>query len=115
MPDVRSKLLAILDESELDGLVFPTMPCPASPRYDAEDASYACDIDDPYRPCYMASTSGFPEITVPAGFTARDAMPVGLSFLGRPFSETDLVAMARDFEEAAQALRAPASTPVLGP
>jgi len=115
MPDVRNKLLALLEDGGLDGLVFPTMPCPASPRHDAEDARYACEIDDPYRPCYMASTSGFPEITVPAGFTAADEMPAGLSFLGRPFSETELVRMALDFEQAAGARQVPAHTPVLGP
>jgi amidase len=114
VPDVRRKLKALLDDQELDALVFPPRPCPASPRHDAEDASYACDIDDPYRPCYMASTSGFPEITVPAGFTASDAMPVGLSFLGRPFSETRLVGLGLDFERAAGARRVPAHTPERG-
>jgi amidase len=112
MPAVREKLLEILDGGELDALVFPTMPCPASPRHDAEDPNYVCDIDDPYRPCYIASTSGFPEITVPAGFTA-DAMPVGVSFFGRPFSEERLIGLAFDFEQATMARRAPPTTPSL--
>jgi amidase len=112
MPAVRTALLSVLNEQKLDALVFPTLPCPASPRHDAEDNTYACDIDDPYRPCYMASTTGFPEITVPAGFTA-DMMPVGLSFLGRPFSEEGLIGFSFDFEEATTARRVPAHTPEL--
>ena len=61
----------------------------------------------------MASTSGYPEITVPAGFTASDTMPVGLSFLGRPFAETRIVRLALDFEQATLARRVPAATPSL--
>jgi amidase len=112
MPEVRAKLVALLDDAALDALVFPTMPCPASPRHDAEDSRYTCDIDDPYRPCYMASTSGFPEITVPAGFTSH-VLPVGLSFFGRPFSEQRLIGLAFDFEQATAARRPPVHTPPL--
>ncbi|MEE4271500.1 MAG: amidase family protein [Thermoanaerobaculales bacterium] len=114
MPDVRAELLAVLDGDELDALVFPTMPCPASPRHDAEDPRYVCDIDDPYRPCYMASTSGFPEITVPAGLTSH-RLPVGLSFFGRPFSEARLVGLAYHFEQVTKARRPPSTTPSLEP
>ena len=53
---------------QLDALVFPTVPCPASVAHDREDARYVCEIDDHYRPCYLANTTGNPEITVPAGF-----------------------------------------------
>jgi amidase len=112
MPHVRVRVLEIMDGNRLDALVFPTMPCPASPRHDTEDPSYTCDIDDPYRPCYLASTSGFPEITVPAGFT-EDGLPVGVSFFGRPFSETGLVGLAFGFEQATRARRPPRATPPL--
>ena len=113
IPAIRKTLLSILDEQKLDALVFPTMSCPASPRHDVEDNSYICNSDDPYRPCYMASTTGFPEITVPAGFTA-DKLPVGLSFLGHPFSDERLIGFAFDFEQATLARRVPAYTPKLG-
>ena len=70
-------------------------------------------LKDPYRPCYRASTTGFPEITVPAGLTTTYAMPIGLSFFGRPFSEELLVGLAFDFEQATRARRIPAFTPSL--
>lgn len=113
IPAVRAALLAILDDQRLDALVFPTVPCPASVAHDREDARYVCDIDDHYRPCYLANTTGNPEITVPAGFTANDALPVGISFHGRPFSEETLVGFAHDFEQATKIRRVPATTPSL--
>ncbi|MCD4745902.1 MAG: hypothetical protein K8R58_06350, partial [Bacteroidales bacterium] len=61
---------------------------------------------------YLASATGWPEITVPAGFTS-DVLPVGLSFVGRPFSEERLIGLAFDFEQATLAYRIPAHTPKL--
>ena len=112
LPAVIQKLTSLLDEHKLDAIIFPTLPCPASPRYDTEDNSYVCNIDDPYRTCYIASSTGFPEITVPAGYTA-DIMPVGLSFVGRPFSEESLIGFAFDFEQATLVYKIPVHTPKL--
>jgi len=112
IPKVRGELLRILDGEELDALVFPTMACPASRRHDVEDPTYVCDIDDPYRSCYIASTTGFPEITVPGGFTG-DGLPVGISFFGRPFAEQRIVGLAYDFEQRTLARRVPRHTPSL--
>ncbi len=113
MPEARAKLQALLDDQQLAALVFPTVPCPASVCHDREDPSYVCDIDDNYRPCYLANVTGNPEITVPAGITTADAMPVGISFHGRPFSEELLIGLAYGFEQATRARRVPATTPSL--
>jgi amidase len=112
IPKVRQMVLGILDGEELDALVFPTMACPASPRHDVEDPTYICEIDDPYRPCYLASTTGFPEITVPGGFTG-DGLPVGISLLGRPFAEQRIVGLAYAFEQRTLARGVPRHTPSL--
>jgi amidase len=112
IPDVRKKVLAIMDEEQLDALIFPTMSCPASPCHDREDATYVCNSEDPYKPCYLASTTGFPEITVPAGVTSN-LLPVGISFFGRPFTEERLIGLSYDFEQASHARRAPVHTPSL--
>ena len=99
MPELRQQLRALLDTHTLQALVFPTMSCPASPRFDIDDPSYLCASDDPYRASYIGSASGFPEITVPAGRVSGN-MPVGLSFLGAPYSEESLIALAAAFEAA---------------
>ncbi|HNP35894.1 MAG TPA: amidase [Woeseiaceae bacterium] len=52
-----------------------------------------------------AAISGYPAITVPAGFVA--GLPIGLSFIGRAYSEQDLIRIAHAFEQARAARRPP--------
>lgn len=50
-----------------------------------------------------------PTIVVPAGFT-RDNLPVGLSFLGRPYDDGRMIGLAYSYEQATRHRRPPAST-----
>lgn len=86
MPAMRDQVLALLEDNDLDALVFPTMSCVATPRWDVPDDSYHCASDDPYTASYLGSATGLPEATVPVG-TDEQGLPIGLSFLGRPYSE----------------------------
>jgi amidase len=52
-----------------------------------------------------AAVSGYPSITVPAGFIF--GLPVGVSFVGPAWSEPTLIACAYAFEQATNARRAP--------
>ncbi len=60
----------------------------------------------------LANLSGFPDLVVPAGFTT-DRLPVGLSFVGRAFTEGRLLGLGYAFEQATKARRRPAHTPAL--
>ena len=53
----------------------------------------------------LAAISGYPAITVPAGFV--HGLPVGISFMGAAFSEPVLISMAYDFEQKTLSRRAP--------
>jgi amidase len=57
------------------------------------------------------AVSGYPHITVPAGF--HFGLPLGVSFYGRAWSEPVLIRLAYAFEQATKARRAPAFTPTL--
>jgi amidase len=66
----------------------------------------------------LASVTGFPAITVPAGFspptaTAPLGVPVGMDILGKPWSEGRLIELAYGFEQQAQVRKPPSSAPAL--
>jgi amidase len=60
----------------------------------------------------LASFMAYPAISVPAGF-APEGLPVGIEFLGRPFSEDTLLRIAYAYEQRTHHRRPPASTPAL--
>jgi amidase len=97
IPSVRRQLETVFHDQQLKALVFSTMSCPASPRYDRPDPTYVCRSEDPYRASYIAATAGFPEVTVPAGQVSGN-LPVGMSFMALPYTEAELLALANAFE-----------------
>jgi Asp-tRNA(Asn)/Glu-tRNA(Gln) amidotransferase A subunit family amidase len=101
---LRDSLLKAMDENAVVALVYPTL------------RRTAAKIGEPQTGgnCAASAATGLPAITVPAGF-ADDGMPVGIEFLGRPFSEPDLLKLAYAFEQATHHRRLPPLTPPLGP
>ncbi|NET37894.1 MAG: amidase [Cyanothece sp. SIO1E1] len=121
IPGLRSDILGVFAADNLDAIIYPTVACPPSPITLADgspidDPTYFCDLDniagDPYRAGYLANLTGFPDITVPAGFTEQ-GLPVGLSFFAPAYSEPDLLGLAYAFEQATQVRRPPLTTPPL--
>ena len=103
LPLVRNTVLEIMDTNQLDALVYPTSRCPAPPIFTRPDPTYACNPGP--SGSSIASYSGFPDIQVPAGFTS-DRLPTTISFLGRAYSEPELLGFAYAYEQATK-LRAP--------
>ncbi|MDB9529482.1 amidase family protein [Oscillatoria sp. CS-180] len=60
----------------------------------------------------MANITGFPDITVPMGFTEA-GLPIGLSFMAEAYSESKLIGFAYAYEQASQMRQPPATTPPL--
>ncbi len=109
LPLVRMIVEGMMDAEDLDAIVYPTQPRRPA-RFDPDPAP----PNGPRRPSPIryANLTGFPDLVVPAGFTGT-GLPVGLSFLGRAFSEPRLLALGYAFEQTMQARRLPAHTPTL--
>jgi amidase len=60
-----------------------------------------------------SAVSGYPNITVPAGFSFGE-LPVGINFIGRRWSEPTLLKLAYGFEQGTRARHAPRLLPTLG-
>jgi len=94
----------VMDEQKLDALVYPTWSNPPRPIGDL--TSPHGDNSQVYSP-----SSGFPAITVPMGYTRDNTLPAGMTFLGRAWSESSLIKLVFDYEQATHHRRAPAATP----
>lgn len=106
---MRQRVLALMDEKGLDALVYPTLPVnPTTVR-----TNNRVWLGDGYFDTMnIASFLGFPAITVPAGFSS-EGYPLGFEFMGRPYSDSDLLGYAYSFEQATHHRRPPSTTPPL--
>ncbi|WP_204139133.1 amidase family protein [Halomicronema sp. CCY15110] len=113
IPTIRATLLDVMAAADIDALIYPTMACPASPIYTVEsDPTYVCEAGDPYSAGYLANIAGFPDITLPMGFTEA-GLPIGLSFMAEAYSEPKLLGFAYAYEQASQLSQPPQTTPPL--
>jgi aspartyl-tRNA(Asn)/glutamyl-tRNA(Gln) amidotransferase subunit A len=81
---------------DVDALITPTSPMPAFKIGEKADplALYLCDIYT-----IGVNLAGLPGISVPCGFT-QSGLPIGAQLIGQPFQESNLLAIARAYEQA---------------
>ena len=97
-------LIRLMDEFELDALVFPFKTLPATKIADGWSNREGDNA--------LSSQTGFPGLLVPAGFT-KDNLPIALEFFGRPFSEPTLIKLASGYEAISKKRKLPENTPPL--
>ena len=96
---------AVMDQFKLDALVMPTN----GPSWCIDLINGDLVSGGSSQPAALA---GYPAISVPAGF-ARDLLPVGITFMGRAFSEPTLIKLAYAFEQATRVRRSPQYLPTI--
>lgn len=100
--DAKTAYLEVVDEvfakHQLDGLVFPQMreELPLLKSDGVINETTVCEIN----------IAGMPVVTVPAGYYASGA-PFNLVFVGKQWSEAELLALAYDYEQATKHRKPP--------
>ena len=102
---LREAILQAMEKDKLDAIIYPTWS--NAPRKVGDLQSPAGDNSQ-----ILSPQTGFPAITVSMGFT-YGSLPAGITFLGRLFSEPDLIKYAYAYEQATKHRRRPETFPPL--
>ena len=100
----KAGLLAALDRLKLDGIIAPS----TSPAWPTDHVLGDHFVGGGYS---IAAVAGTPSITVPV--SESRGLPLGLTIMGRAFSEPDLIGFAYVIEQNVKARRAPRYLPTL--
>ena len=105
---LQDRVMKIMADNKLDAIVFPHQKRPVVPVGEIQVE----------RNGSLGSVTGFPSVVVPGGFTkptasAKIGVPVGIEFLGRPWSEGVLIEIAYGYERGTKNRKLPPTTPRL--
>jgi amidase len=106
--ELQQRVMKIMADDRLDAIVFPHQQRLVVPVGETQVERNGA----------LGSVTGFPSIVVPAGFstptqTANLGVPVGIEFLGRPWSEKVLIEIGYGYEQATKHRRPPPTAPPL--
>ncbi len=102
----KDGLVAALDRDKLDALIAPSL----SPAWPTDHVLGDHFVGAGYA---MAAVAGTPSLSVPIGDS--HGLPLGVTFMGRAYSEGELIGFGFALEQATKARKAPAFTPTLAP
>jgi Asp-tRNA(Asn)/Glu-tRNA(Gln) amidotransferase A subunit family amidase len=98
----RKAILSVMNERNITAFVYPTLRRKPALIGQPQNGSN----------CQLSAATGFPAISMPAGFTA-DGLPVGMDLLGQPWSEPMLLKVAYAYERLVAPRKPPKTVPPL--
>jgi amidase len=111
-PPVQDAINNLMAANHLDAIIALTN----GPAWPTNDNPNEGDLNGHFELFVGSSTaaavSGFPDITVPAGFDA--GLPLGITFIGRRWAEPKLLGLAFDYEQATHVRVPPQFIPTIG-
>jgi amidase len=102
----RDGLIAALDRHKLDAIIAPSM----SPAWPTDHVLGDHFVGAGYG---MAAVAATPSITIPIGDS--HGLPIGVTFMGRAYSEGELIGVGYALEQLTKARKAPLFKPTLVP
>jgi amidase len=104
--ELTVNFLKVMADNNLDAIVHKAVEHQPTLIKDGVNPPYVDQKGAPHLNTFMVFV---PTIVVPAGFT-RDNLPAGISFLGRPYDDANMIKLAYAYEQATHHRRPPAST-----
>ncbi len=106
---LMTNLLKVMADNRLDAIVHKSVEHQPTLIHDGMNPPYVSNKGVPVLNTFLVYV---PSITVPSGFTV-DQLPVGITFLGRPYSEPTMIKLAYSYEQATYHRIPPKATPAL--
>ena len=104
---LMTRLLQVMADHRLDAIVHKAVEHQPTLIKDGVNPPFVEQKGAPHINTFLVFV---PSVVVPAGFT-RDDLPAGITFLGRPYDDANMLRFAYAYEQATHHRRAPASTP----
>ena len=103
---MMTRFLKVMADHRLDAIVHKAVEHQPTLIKDGVNPPYVDQKGAPHLNTFLIFV---PSVVVPAGFT-RDDLPAGITFLGRPYDDANMIRFAYAYEQATGHRRAPAST-----
>ena len=104
--ELTTQFLKIMADHKLDAIVHKSVEHQPTLIKDGVNPPFVDQKGAPHINTFLVFV---PSIVVPAGFT-RDNLPAGITFLGRPYDDGNMIKFAYAYEQATHHRRPPAST-----
>jgi Asp-tRNA(Asn)/Glu-tRNA(Gln) amidotransferase A subunit family amidase len=104
--ELMINVLKVMADNKLDAIVHKSIEHQPTLISDGINPPHVNHRGAPHLNTFLVYV---PTVAVPAGFT-RDGLPAGISFLGRPYDDGQMIKLAYSYEQATHHRRPPAST-----
>ena len=107
--ELMVSFLKVMADHSLDAIVYKAVEHQPTLIEDGVNPPFVNTKGAPYMNTFLVYV---PAIVVPAGFTTDD-LPVGITFMGRPYDDEAMLRLAYAYEQATHHRRPPSTTPPL--
>lgn len=101
--ELMTRMLAVMAELHLDAIVHKAVEHTPTPIVDGVNPPWTDQKGAPHINTFLVYV---PSVVVPAGYTDA-GLPAGITFLGRPYADAEMLMLAHGYEQATKHRRVP--------